>query len=227
MEEQVEEITITPVIPTGTALINIEPKTDLALTPLLAEIERFKVWADKLVIADDAGLRSATEDISSLRKLSKAIEEKRKEYVEPLNSYVKDINAYFKQATVPLSSADAVISRKMLEYKAECDRKRKEAEEINRMREEAQRREAALNDGEIKESVVTIPVPAQAAKTTHTDVGSASTRDNWKVEVTDFAALPDEYKIPDAVKLGKIVRAGLHTIPGCRIWNDPSLSVRT
>ena len=185
------------------------------------------MWADKLVIADDAGLKSATEDISSLRKLTKAIEEKRKEYVEPLNSYVKDINAYFKQVTIPLASADIVMSRKMLEYKAECDRKRKEAEEINRMREEAQRREAALNDGEIKESVVSIPVPAPVAKTTHTDVGSASTRDNWKVEVTDFATLPDEYKIPDIVKLGKVVRAGLHNVPGCRIWNEPSLVVNT
>jgi hypothetical protein len=214
-------------IPAGTALINIEPRLDTALIVLLAEIAKLKSWANSLVIVDETSLMSATEDIASVRKLAKSIEEKRREFTDPLNAHLKDINAYFKLVTIPLAETDQVISRKILSYRAELDRQRKEAEEINRLREEAAKKEAALNDGCITESVAPVPVPPQLAKTVKTEVGNSATRDNWKVEVIDFTSLPNEYKMPDMVKLGKVVRAGLRNIPGCRIWNEPSLTVTT
>ena len=57
-------------------------------------------------------------------------------------------------------------------------------------------------------------------KTVRTEAGSVTIRSAWKFEVVDMAALPDEYKIADAVKLGKVVRAGVREIPGVRIYEE-------
>ena len=50
----------------------------------------------------------------------------------------------------------------------------------------------------------------------------------WEVidwEVIDFDMVPNEYKAIDASKIGRVVRAGLHAIPGIRIWEEETLKV--
>ncbi len=42
----------------------------------------------------------------------------------------------------------------------------------------------------------------------------------------DLAKVPLEYMMVDASKLGRVVRAGLRTIPGVRIFPKESLSIR-
>jgi len=75
---------------------------------------------------------------------------------------------------------------------------------------------------------------SQASQFTQTGVLVAATsddatvlksRDVFKFEVQDFNALPDKYKKPDEVAIGKIVRAlGINSnIPGVRVWVEKSL----
>jgi len=127
----------------------------------------------------------------------------------------------------PVEEADKITRNKVLAYQAERERIRQEQENINRLRMEAAKKEMELK-GELTESVNLVEVIPETPKHVFADTGSLGVRDNWKlIEVTDFALLPDEYKIADVVKLGKVIRAGLHTIPGCKIENVPTLAVNS
>ena len=81
--------------------------------------------------------------------------------------------------------------------------------------------------GEITESVNLVPVN-EAPKRVSTNMGTASMRDNWKYEVTDFALLPDAYKVPDTTMLTSVAQKhhDQKPIPGVRFYNEPGLSVR-
>ncbi len=209
-----------------TAIIKVNPSIDQGVVALQTEALKLEAYAKNLLVTNDEVVKAVTNDLSIIARLKKAIEEKRKEYVTPINEHLKFINDTFKMITVPLESADKITRQKIMEYRAECDRKAREIAEINRMREEAAKREAKLNGtGEISEPLVIIETPPAPATTIRTDNGTLGTMQIWKFEVEDFSKLPDEYKMVDAVKLGKVVRAGLHNIAGVRVWAEDTLKV--
>jgi hypothetical protein len=210
-----------------TAILNVAPAHDERVVALQNEVKGLLDYAKIRTIVTDKDVSDATNDLSLMSSLKKAIEEKRREYVDPLNTHLKTINDLFKTLSEPLSQADRTTREKVLAYRAEIERKRKEAEEINRQKEELARREAALNHGEVTIDTTPIVVPTSAPETVRTDAGTLGTQDHWIFEVTDFGLLPNEYKIVDSAKLGKVVRAGLHNIPGVRIWNEPVLKITT
>lgn len=41
----------------------------------------------------------------------------------------------------------------------------------------------------------------------------------------NVSLVPDEYKLPDAAKIGRVVRAGISSLPGIRIWEEETLRV--
>ena len=78
--------------------------------------------------------------------------------------------------------------------------------------------------GELTESVNLVearPEPPAHYRTIAGDLGKVLT---WKFEVVDFGALPDDYKLPDLVKIRRVVTARA-TIPGVRAWQEDSLQV--
>jgi hypothetical protein len=212
---------------TETALIKVNPYGDTSVLQLVAEGNRIRDYATARVILTDLDVVSATDDLSLLARLKRSLEDKRKEYTGPINDHLKAINEAFKTVGTPFEEADRITRTKVLAYRAEQERKRRETEEINRLRLEAAQREAAMNQGEIKEAVVVLETPAAPPANVRTDNGTLGTSTVWKFEVTDFKTLPDEYKMVDASKLGKVVRAGLHNIAGVRIWEEETLRVTT
>jgi hypothetical protein len=209
-----------------TAIINIAPSQVENYLQLQRQIEKLLIYAEGRSILNDEHVKIATEDLSVISKLGKAIESMRKEYVSPIKDHLKSVNSQFDILTDPLDKADKTTRNKILAYRVEQERKRKEIEEINRMREEAARKEAALNEGVITESAAPVPVPEAQPKTVHTDMGNLGTQKVWKFEVEDFEKLPNEYKVADLVKIGKVVRAGVN-IPGVKAWQEESLRVNT
>jgi hypothetical protein len=207
------------------AIIKVNPYGDVAVLQLVSEGNRLRDYAAARVILTDVDVASATDDLSLLARLKRSLEDKRKEYTGPVNDHLKAINEAFKVVGAPFEEADRITRTKVLAYRAEQERKRRETEEINRLRLEAAQREAAMNQGEITEAVVVLETPAAPPAHVRTDSGTLGTSMVWKFEVTDFQALPDEYKMVDSVKLGKVVRAGLHNIAGVRIWEEETLRV--
>lgn len=213
-------------MPEDTALVKVNPQTDAAIVTLHTQAIRFVDAADRLAIASDDDVTSATGDLTLIANLKRAIEDKRKEYTQPLNNHLKAINDVFKTFTDPILYADKLVRSKILAYRAELDRKRQEAEEIERLKREAAEREAALTGQPIIQPGPTLVIPPPPDRY-HADNGTLGKVMIRKWELEDFSKVPDEYKTIDAVKIGKVVRAGIPSIPGIRIWQEATLRVDT
>ena len=211
-----------------TALIQVNPQMDNAVIALHEQSLKLEQYATTLVITNNDDVKSATNDLSIISGLKKAIEEKRKEYTQPINDHLKAVNEAFKTFVEPLYRADRITRDKMLEYHQEQERIRLEQEEINRKRMEAAEAEMKLT-GELSESVNLVEVIPEVPKRTSTDMGTAGLRDNWKYEVVDFASLPDEFKIADTAMLNSIAKKhhDQKQIPGVRFYNEPIIAVNT
>lgn len=209
-----------------TALIRLRPETDPVVAATHAQTLNLRAYAERRVIVTPEGLRLATEDLSLISRLKKALEDKRKEYVGPLQSHVQAINATFKTLMEPIEAADQLTRGKMLKYQAEQARIREEQEEINRLRMEAARKEAALHEGEISEPVNLVEVMPEVAKKIDTKVGSAGQRTIRKWEVVDKSLVPEDLKVIDAGAVTKLVKAGIGAIAGIRIYEEVILAVR-
>jgi hypothetical protein len=135
-------MTIEDTNPDQMAMIKVNPAGEVAIQGLYNEALILKEYAVARVILIDADLKPATEDLSIIGGLRKAIEEKRSEYVKPIRTHLDTINEAFKKFTAPLVEADAVNRDKMKAYKAEIDRKRREAEEIEAEKYKLAQREA-------------------------------------------------------------------------------------
>lgn len=206
-----------------TAIVKVNPQVDLAVTALYGEAVTLLTYAEAAIIKTDADVIERTNDLSIIAQLKKAIEEKRKEYVGPINEHLKAVNDAFKSFADPLVQADTITRKKVLDYRAEQNRVRQEQEEINRMRIEAAQREMKLT-GELTESVNLVETQEQPEHY-RTDSGTLGTMKVRKWEVVDFSLLPDRFKIENATLIGKVVRAGEQEIPGVRIWEEETLRV--
>ena len=210
----------------GTAVVNVAPGKDEVVQKLLTEVMKVREVALKMVVATDEDVKMATNDLSLMSGLKKAVDEKRREYVDPINEHVKSVNDAFKLLTGPLNEADKLVRQKVVDYKQEQQRRQREAEEVNRQKEELARKEAALNYGEV--TIDTTPVDVvEAQKTTRTDLGAAGMVDNWKWEVVDIDVVPREYLVPDAAMLNAIAKKhhDQKKVEGVRFYNEPTLRV--
>lgn len=208
-----------------TTQIQIRPEINPQIMSYFEQGVKLLNYAEARAIAGIEDLKAATDDLSVIANLKKALEEKRREYTKPLQDHLKGINDTFKMLMAPIETADQVTRKKILAFQAEQDRIRREEEEINRLRLEAAQKEAALHNGEISEPVQLVEVSPEAPKRISTDMGMVKTTTIWKFEVIDFSLLPDRFKMENATLIGKVVRAGEREIPGVRIWCEDSLRV--
>ena len=203
-------------------------EADTQVVGFYQEAIKAKDFAEARVITTVDDLKPATDDLSLIAKLKKAMEEKRKEYVKPLQDHVKSVNDAFKTLMEPIETADTITRGKILAFQLKQKLIREEQEKINALRMEAAKKEMELK-GELTESVDLVEVIPELAKKTTTDMGSAGMRDNWKWEVVDISQVPREYLMINAGVLTPIVKAskGIIVIPGIRVFNEPIIAVNT
>ena len=210
---------------TTTALVKVNPQNDTEVMAFYNEALELLRYAESRVIATAEDLKPATDDLSIIAKIKRGMEEKRKDYLRPFQDHIKETNAAFQTLMEPIEQADKTTRQKILAFQAEQERIRREQEEINRLRMEAARKDAALHNGEISESVNLVEVVPEAPKRVSTDMGTVGQRMIRKWEVIDFSAVPDEFKLIDAGKITKVVKAGIGSISGIRIYEEPILTV--
>jgi len=131
-----------------TATINIAPSEDAAVKGLVEQAMKLRCFAETRIILNNDDLKPATEDLSVIAGLKKALKEKRGEYESPIKSHLDLVKHFFEQITLPLDEADKITRQKILTFKSEQERKRLEAEETNRMAQEVARRQAQANGGD-------------------------------------------------------------------------------
>ncbi len=183
-------------------------------------------WAETRVIASLDDIKVATEDLSIIARLRKAMEEKRKEYLDPLKSQAEAIRETYKILMQPIEDADTTTRKKILAFNKEQEDRRREQERINAQKLETAEAERRLN-GKPSEPVELLEVSPDVPKYVSTELGATGQRDNWKWEVIDFSLVPDDYKLINPGVLTRVVKAskGKVTIPGVRIFNEPIVTV--
>lgn len=209
---------------TETAVV-LRPGEDAEVHAHYLEAIKALKYAKDRVIQSPEDNKAATNDLTLIAGLKKAMEKKRKEYLAPLRDQADAIRETYSTLMDPVLEADKITRDKMLAYRAEQDRIRQEQEDINRKRLEAAEAEKRLK-GEVTEPVQLIDVAPQAPKATRTEMGTAAQRMVKKWELIDIAQVPDEYKILDSARITKVVKASIPSIAGIRIYEEAILTVK-
>lgn len=148
-------------------------------------------------------------------KAHKAATEKRAKYLNPLTQAQKDVKKL-------MSDYDAEQERIRLAEEARLRELARKEEEERKLQEAIQ---AELEgDTETAEKIIqeeVVAPPVVVPKSTPKMAGGPVYRTMWKFEVTDEKAVPDEYKMIDEQKIGKIVTAlkDKTNIPGIRAYS--------
>jgi hypothetical protein len=215
-------------------LVTIEhkfgPPTASALFTLYQEAAGLLDYAKKRVIASNADLKPATDDLAIILTCRKAMEARKAEIVGPMRAELDQFYQAFNDLMAPVLEAEKVTKSKVAEFDQEQRRKAAEARRIEDEKARLAREEAALNGtGEITVPLETAPSPPPVPERTRTDMGTMYGRDNWKARVVDFKALPDEYKLPNEPLLNTYARThkGEGSIPGVEFYDDRIVTVRT
>jgi len=226
MEEGLNSEGLT-LITTETA-VALRPGEDIEARNHYEEALRLLEYAKKKTIASLEDNKAASDDLTIISRIKKQMEAKKREYLDPLREQADAIRETYSTLMDPILAAEKLTKDKMLAYDAEQRRIRAAQEEINRKRIEAAQEEAALNNGEITESVNLVEVQPEAPKMVKTFMGSSGMKDNWKWRVINFALVPDEHKMINPATLTPAAKSykDQRTIPGIEIYNDPIIATR-
>jgi len=196
----------------GTAVIAVQPGIDGAILALYAEGEKALEYARARIIETNDDLKSATDDLVSIKNLRESMEAKRLNYVRPIRAHLDAVNLAFKDLTAPFEEANQITRGKVNEFRA-----------IERAKVELQEREAKAKAG-----ATTIERQAPVPEITRTGLGTAGSRTVWHFEIQDFAQVPDEYKLPNDSKILAHARTtkGKRPIPGIKMWSEKEVTVR-
>lgn len=221
---------------------------------LKADIQLMLEPARAIRVINDDMSKVAMSAASEVKKLSKAIEEKRKDLVGPLNDEVKRINGYAKQISEPLLEIESHLKRELAAWneilaerrreemrkaeeakrlaEAEAERKRKEAEEEAKLSAmfspaddaSAARAEVKIQTDAVKE-LATIESSHKAQVKEIASMKVPGARTIWNFEVTDASAVPMEFLMVNEKALREAVRAGVREIPGVRIFSETVVAI--
>ena len=183
-------------------------------------------YAEKRTITTAQDLKPANDDLSIISKLKKAMEAKKREYLEPLKVQTEAIRDTYNYLMAPILEADKITREKMTAYNTEQNRIRVEQEEINRLAEQLAQKQKELT-GEIIEPGLVEVVP-EAPKRVSTEMGTSGQRDNWKYEIIDVDLIPRGYMMPDTSLLNATAKAhhDKKLVPGVRFYCEKIIAVR-
>lgn len=207
-------------------------ETQALATTVEGDAKTIQAVVDTLVVKDETGLNKAAEILSNVKTRIKRLEDKRKEYVGPINDQVKAINEDFKRMAAPYLEAERLVKsaigsymdaqRKIQEDAEREERKRRqeearvlaEAEGISTQKAAAEVRKAAEAEA-VAKPVEEKPATAVAKK--------MATKIVTRFEVVDPSKVPAEYLVVDHSAIRQAVAAGAKRIAGVKIWEESQI----
>ena len=211
------------------AIVNISPNKDSAAQALYQEGLGLLRLAQGREVRNDKDVALVTDDLAVIGSMVKKLGELRKKYEAPFKEHLATFRATFESFIAPLVDAERINKGKWGTYRRAVEAAKARAEETNRLAEDVARRQAEdSGTGEITVNTEPVPVP-ETANTIRSNVSTGSAYKTPKYRVVDFKLLPDEYKLPDAGKLTRVIKAakGQIQIPGVEITFEDVLSVRS
>lgn len=220
----------------------------------VADLTMIQEFVKTHKIVDQQSLLDATEFLAKAKRAVKIYDEKRLDLTRGLKATVKKIEEIFKAKTNPLDDAIAKLSQSILKFNQELQQKRlKEAQE-NAEREKQERIKKAQEDAEaakltasifgdeeepeavaeaeqkveeVKQEIVKVePVKAAPVRTMS---GTSTIRKDWTfdvISVDELAKSRTDLVIENTVAIRQAIRNGEREIPGLRIYQKETLSVR-
>lgn len=183
--------------------------------------------AKSLDIIDDGSYAIAGELNKKLRTVLSSADDERKKLTDPLNGVVKRLNAAWHDLVDPVAEIRKSLIGRMETY-AEMKRRR-EQEEARKAQEILMR--AALkaekdNKPELAEAALSVAVRIEDKPTQTVKTGTATTFSRKIYQsylVTDFDAVPMEYKTVDESRVRAAYQRGVRSIPGLKILEKESI----
>jgi len=200
-----------PAIPESIVVTDIEIiKKDPDFKKSVTAMAKIEKKVDAIAIVDAKSQADAGEIRVNLKSLYKEIENKRREFVNPLNGVVKKLNAEFKPKLAAIEGVVQKLDRKILDYTAEQERiaeaARIKAEKANQKRLEKYQEKVEAGKDVAPPTLKPTPEAPKNGFDTKSGSVNMTTIVNWEIE--DEAAIPREYFVLDRVKIGKVIRAG-------------------
>jgi hypothetical protein len=153
----------------------------------------------------------AYDILKEIRAQQRLIEEKRISITGPLNQALRETNDMFKVISAPLKDAAKLINDRILEFKIAQDAKA-EAKQAKKEKIQASHKARGHETHEL--------VPEVA------ETGKSVMQKRWTYELVDIKKVPAKYLQLQLGPIRKAIDAGERKIPGLRIFQKPSLSVR-
>lgn len=220
----------------------------------VADLTMIQEFVKTHKIVDQQSLLDATEFLAKAKRAVKLYDEKRLDLTRGLKATVKKIEEIFKAKTNPLDEAIAKLSASILKFNKEQEAnrlrlaqenaEREKKERIKKAQEEAEAAkltasifgddeepeavaEAEQKVEEVKQEIVKVePVKAAPVRTMS---GTSTIRKDWTfdvVSVEELAKSRSDLVIENTVAIRQAIRNGERDIPGLRIYQKETLSVR-
>lgn len=190
-------------------LVNIPEKK---LNQFESSASQIVETAKSLQVEKKEDVEFASEFLKKVKDSLKSIDDFRLSITRPLYHAQREVNDRFKELTNPMEEAKDNVTQKIVDWKNEQERKRKEAERRKKI-QEAHEEKGHETHKEIK-------TPAKTPKT----VGKAQIRERWDYKVKDFSKVPDKYKKLDKGKVRKAIRDKVRNISGLKIYKKKTVA---
>lgn len=180
------------------------------LKKLEREIVPITTSAEKLVITSEKDMSIAAEHLSQINRYTDTLTEEKEKITKPLNTALKAARTLFGPLESKLKEAALALRAGVSEYQTHLMNKKREAE---------QKIADDLGSSKIKKVVTAVKrmqeveAPPQSVET---DSGSTKFRPSQRLKITDVAALPRLYLVPNEKLLLEALKAGTK-IPGAEI----------
>lgn len=198
-------------------MTNLTPDKTQTVGALSKDIEEGCAFADALTIESQDQYAYADKVLSLIATKEKEVEAKRKAVTGPINQALKEVNSWFKPVGIRLTQAKNGLKHKMLAYRAEVDRKTKEAAKVAAEAAQAGRFDI------VQQQAAAMTVAPSAVNTT--------VRKTWNFRVDNLAALPVEYHLPNEREIRRAMRSMVDRgqtpeLPGVTFYQEEGLAVR-
>ena len=169
-------------------------------------------WLHDLKVTTPEEQKNSEDLLISARHALKEADEKRRQLTRPLDEAKQRIIDLFQPYINRLETGINILNRELTDHHQRRVALRLE-EQRRAMETQAVRMKEAEETGEVVEPLKFPDVPT-VAKTSRTNLGTVTYRDEWHVQVVDAASVPRDLCEPSLPRIRARVKSGVTTIPG-------------